>query len=149
MEVTEKNNFCVILAGGRGQRLWPASRNSYPKQFIDFFGTGQTMLQTTYERFTKILPKENIYVCSCKGYLDLLHEQLPELSEENILLEPVHRNTAPSVAWATMRILSAESRLFLSQHWRGLGLCDGEQRAVGNGCETDAPRTWLWLYPVG
>ena len=105
MEVTEKNNFCVILAGGRGQRLWPASRNNYPKQFIDFFGTGKTMLQTTYERFAKILPKENIYICSCKGYLDLLNEQLPGLPEENILLEPVHRNTAPSVAWATMRIL--------------------------------------------
>ena len=105
MEVTEKNNFCVILAGGRGQRLWPASRNNYPKQFIDFFGTGKTMLQTTYERFAKILPKENIYICSCKGYLGLLNEQLPGLSEENILLEPIHRNTAPSVAWATMRIL--------------------------------------------
>ena len=105
MKVTEKNNFCVILAGGRGQRLWPASRNNYPKQFIDFFGTGKTMLQTTYERFAKILPKENIYICSCKGYLDLLNEQLPGLPEENILLEPIHRNTAPSVAWATMRIL--------------------------------------------
>jgi len=63
------------------------------------------MLQTTYDRFAKILPKENIYICSCKGYLDLLKEQLPELPEENILLEPVHRNTAPSVAWAAMRIL--------------------------------------------
>ena len=108
MEVTEKNNFCVILAGGRGQRLWPASRNNYPKQFIDFFGTGKTMLQTTYDRFAKILPKENIYICSCKGYLDLLKEQLPELPEENMLLEPIHRNTAPSVAWATMRILKRD-----------------------------------------
>ena len=105
MEVTEKNNFCVILAGGRGQRLWPASREYYPKQFVDLFGTGRTMLQTTYDRFVKILPKENIYICSCKIYLDLLKEQLPDLPEENILLEPVHRNTAPSVAWAAMRIL--------------------------------------------
>ena len=63
------------------------------------------MLQTTYDRFVKILPKENIYLCSCKIYLDLLKEQLPDLPEENILLEPVHRNTAPSVAWAAMRIL--------------------------------------------
>ena len=77
MEVTEKNNFCVILAGGRGQRLWPASRNNYPKQFIDFFGTGKTMLQTTYERFAKILPKENIYICSCKRYLDAYPEAQP------------------------------------------------------------------------
>ena len=52
MDITEKNNFCVILAGGRGQRLWPASRKDYPKQFMDFFGIGKTMLQTTFERFT-------------------------------------------------------------------------------------------------
>jgi len=105
MELTEQNNFCVILAGGRGRRLWPVSRDSYPKQFIDFFGTGKTLLQTTYERFVKILPKENIYVCSCKEYFHLVKEQLPELPEQNIMLEPIHRNTAPSVAWANMRIL--------------------------------------------
>ena len=105
MEITEKNNFCVILAGGRGRRLWPTSRHAYPKQFIDFFGMGKTMLQTTFDRFVKILPIENIYVCTCKEYLPLVKEQLPGLPEENIMLEPIHRNTAPSVAWANMRIL--------------------------------------------
>lgn len=105
MEITEKNNFCVILAGGRGQRLWPASRKEHPKQFMDFFGTGRTMLQTTFERFVRILPKENIYICTCKEYYQLVREQLPELPEKNIMQEPIHRNTAPSVAWATMRVL--------------------------------------------
>ena len=105
MELTEKNNFCVILAGGRGRRLWPASRNAHPKQFIDFFGTGKTLLQTTFSRFSRILPIENIYICTCKEYLHLVKEQLPELPEHNIMLEPVHRNTAPSVTWAAMRIL--------------------------------------------
>ena len=105
MEITEKNNFCVILAGGRGQRLWPASRKEHPKQFMDFFGTGRTMLQTTFERFVRILPKENIYICTCKEYFQLVKEQLPELPEKNIMQEPIHRNTAPSVAWATMRVL--------------------------------------------
>ena len=105
MGITEKNNFCVILAGGRGRRLWPTSRSEYPKQFIDFFGTGKTMLQTTFSRFVKILPKENIYICTCKEYLELVKEQLPQLPEENIMVEPIHRNTAPSVAWANMRIL--------------------------------------------
>ena len=105
MEITEKNNFCVILAGGRGQRLWPASRKEYPKQFMDFFGTGKTMLQTTFERFARILPKENIYICTCKEYFQLVKDQLPELPEKNIMQEPIHRNTAPSVAWANMRIL--------------------------------------------
>ncbi len=110
MEISEKNNFCVILAGGRGRRLWPASRHEHPKQFIDFFGTGQTMLQATFNRFAKILPKENIYVCSCKEYLDLVQQQLPEVPKENIMLEPIHRNTAPSVAWATMRILRRDEQ---------------------------------------
>jgi mannose-1-phosphate guanylyltransferase len=109
MEITEKNNFCVILAGGRGQRLWPASRKDYPKQFMDFFGTGKTMLQTTFERFARILPKENIYICSCKEYFQLVKDQLPGLPEENIMLEPIHRNTAPSVAWANMRILQRDA----------------------------------------
>lgn len=105
MEKTENKNFCVILAGGRGRRLWPASRNAYPKQFMDFFGTGKTMLQTTVDRFCKILPKENIYICTCREHLPIVKEQLPCLTDENILVEPIHRNTAPSVAWANMRIL--------------------------------------------
>lgn len=105
MDLTEKNNFCVILAGGRGRRLWPASRDEYPKQFMDFFGTGKTMLQATVDRFCKIIPKENIYICTCKEYLPLVRQQLPCLPDENVLVEPIHRNTAPSVAWANMRIL--------------------------------------------
>ena len=105
MDIKDNRTFCVILAGGRGRRLWPASRNAYPKQFMDFFGTGRTMLQTTVDRFSKILPKENIYICTCKEYLPLVKEQLPCLTDENILVEPIHRNTAPSVAWANMRIL--------------------------------------------
>ena len=108
MDITEKNNFCVILAGGRGQRLWPASRKDYPKQFMDFFGIGKTMLQTTFERFTRILPQENIYICTCKEYFELVKEQLPGLPERNIMVEPIHRNTAPSVAWANMRILNRD-----------------------------------------
>ena len=105
MDSKDNRTFCVILAGGRGRRLWPASRNAYPKQFMDFFGTGRTMLQTTVDRFCKILPKENIFVCTCKEYLPLVKEQLPCLTDENILVEPIHRNTAPTVAWANMRIL--------------------------------------------
>ncbi len=103
MEISNQN-YCVILAGGRGRRLWPVSRTEYPKQFIDFFGTGRTQLQTTFDRFVRVLPVENIYICTCREYLPLVKEQLPEVTEQNILVEPVHRNTAPSVAWANMRI---------------------------------------------
>ena len=105
MEITDKKNFCIILAGGRGRRLWPVSREQYPKQFVDLFGTGRTQLQATFDRFARLLPKENIFVCTCKEYLHLVNEQLPEVSELNTIAEPIHRNTAPSVAWATMRIL--------------------------------------------
>ena len=99
-----KRNYCVILAGGQGRRLWPSSRCQHPKQFIDFFGTGRTQVQTTFDRFAKVIPVENIYICTCKEYLPLVREQLPEVNERNILVEPIHRNTAPSVAWANMRI---------------------------------------------
>lgn len=62
METTDKRNYCVILAGGRGRRLWPVSREKYPKQFVDLFGTGRTQLQATFDRFAVMLPKENIYM---------------------------------------------------------------------------------------
>ena len=99
-----QNNYCVILAGGKGRRLWPCSREEEPKQFIDFFGMGRTQLQQTYDRFAKILPKENIYVSTNQEYEHFVKEQLPDLPKENIFNEPVHRNTAPSVAWACYRI---------------------------------------------
>jgi len=105
METSDKKNYCVILAGGRGQRLWPVSREQRPKQFLDLFGTGRTLLQSTYDRFAKLLPKDNILICTCKEFQQQVKEQLPELAPQNIIVEPIHRNTAPSVAWASMRIL--------------------------------------------
>lgn len=98
------NNYCVILAGGRGKRLWPCSRESKPKQFVDIFGFGKTPLQMTYERFRKMLPAENIFVTTGDEYLDEVKEQLPEVSVENVLTEPIQRSTAPAVAWASFRI---------------------------------------------
>ena len=102
-------DFCVILAGGRGKRLWPCSREAMPKQFIDFFGTGRTQLQATYDRIVKMLPIDHIYVCTCREYLEMSREQLPDVPERNFIVEPINRNTAPSVAWAAMRILKRES----------------------------------------
>ena len=99
------NNYCVILAGGKGRRLWPCSREERPKQFIDFFGSGRTQLQQTYDRFTKIVPPENIFVNTNEAYADIVREQLPQLSDIQLLAEPIHRNTAPSVAWCTHRII--------------------------------------------
>lgn len=94
------DHYCVILAGGKGRRLWPYSRDKRPKQFIDFFGCGKTQLQITFDRFAAILDKKNIFVCTNREYADMVKEQLPGCPEQNILAEPVSRNTAPSVAWA-------------------------------------------------
>ena len=102
---TNNNNFCVILAGGRGKRLWPCSRTNMPKQFVDLFGTGRTQLQQTFDRFSAIIPTENIYVTTNDDFEPIAREQLPMLPPENFLGEPVNRNTAPSVTWACYRIL--------------------------------------------
>lgn len=111
-----KDNYCVILAGGKGRRLWPCSRDKYPKQFMDFFGFGRTQLQATYDRFAGILPVENIFVCTNMEYADILREQLPQVPEPNIVVEPVARNTAPSVAAAAMRIYgrNSEARVIIT-----------------------------------
>lgn len=103
--MTINNNYAVILAGGKGKRLWPHSREEFPKQFIDFFGDGQTLLQHTFEHLVKQIPTDQIFVTTNKAYKHIVQEQLPELPEENILAEPVGRNTAPSLVWATHRII--------------------------------------------
>ncbi|MCB2207379.1 MAG: mannose-1-phosphate guanylyltransferase [Bacteroidetes bacterium] len=99
-----KNNYCVIMAGGVGTRFWPMSRTSRPKQFIDVLDVGKTLIQLTFERFRKICPPENVYVVTNAIYKDLVLEQLPELSENQVLCEPSMRNTAPCVAYANYKI---------------------------------------------
>ncbi|MBQ8128224.1 MAG: mannose-1-phosphate guanylyltransferase [Prevotella sp.] len=103
MNLSNKN-YCLILAGGRGKRLWPSSRWECPKQFADFFGTGRTQLQSTYDRMSTVVPAENILVCTSADLEEMARQQLPQLPVENLLLEPVNRNTAPAVAWAGRRI---------------------------------------------
>ncbi|MDR1699386.1 MAG: mannose-1-phosphate guanylyltransferase [Prevotellaceae bacterium] len=99
-----QNNFCIIMAGGVGSRFWPASRNDKPKQFLDFFGSGRSLLQMTFDRFRKVVPVENILIASNLIYRDMVLEQLPELKPEQVLLEPARRNTAPCVCYAINRI---------------------------------------------
>lgn len=93
------------MAGGIGARFWPMSTSKHPKQFIDILGTGQTLIQQTYNRFLEICPSENIYVVTSENYRELVKEQLPELSYNQILGEPARRNTAPCVAYANHKIL--------------------------------------------
>ncbi len=103
------NNYCIILAGGVGSRLWPFSNSGKPKQFLDLLGTGETMLQMTYKRFTKFLPKENVFVSTYENYAGLVKEQLPEISNSRIVAEPVQLNTAPAIA-LTAAYIAAECK---------------------------------------
>ena len=92
------------MAGGLGSRFWPFSRNDKPKQFLDFFGTGRSLIQMTYDRFRALVPASNILIVSNLIYKDLILEQLPEIKPEQVLLEPARRNTAPCIAYAIQRI---------------------------------------------
>ena len=96
-----KNFYCIIMAGGTGRRFWPYSRKALPKQFLDFFGTGQTLLQQTYERYKQILPAENIFITTNQHYRELVLNSLPGFSESNLIVEEEHRNTAPAIAYAS------------------------------------------------
>jgi mannose-1-phosphate guanylyltransferase len=92
------------MAGGVGSRFWPFSTNEKPKQFLDFFGTGRSLLRMTYERLDGIVPASNVFIVTNKIYKDTILEQLPELAENQVLLEPMRRNTAPCIAYAVYRI---------------------------------------------
>jgi len=101
----DKNNcYCVIMGGGVGSRFWPCSRKSLPKQFLDFFGTGRSLLQQTFDRFNKIIPTDNIFIVTNALYADLVKQQLPQMKQDRILLEPARRNTAPCILWASYHI---------------------------------------------
>ncbi|HMQ06896.1 MAG TPA: mannose-1-phosphate guanylyltransferase [Saprospiraceae bacterium] len=100
----EKNHFIIIMAGGIGSRFWPASTKEKPKQFLDILDTGKSLIQMTYERCVKWIPKENILICTHIHYLNLVKEHLPDLPEENILCEPSLNNTAPCIAYAALKI---------------------------------------------
>lgn len=99
--MNSKNFYCIIMAGGTGRRFWPYSRKALPKQFLDFFGTGQTLLQQTYERYKQILPAENIFITTNQHYRELVLNSLPGFSESNLIVEEEHRNTAPAIAYAS------------------------------------------------
>ena len=98
------NNYAVIMAGGIGSRFWPFSRTKYPKQFHDVLGTGMTLIQQTVNRFRNICPTENIIIVTNKDYVHLVKQQLPFLSDQQILAEPIGRNTAPCLAYAAYKI---------------------------------------------
>lgn len=92
------------MAGGIGSRFWPMSRTAHPKQFMDILGTGETLLQQTYNRFLRLCPKENIFIVTNDSYVTLVQEQINDIDVSNILSEPARKNTAPCVAYACYKI---------------------------------------------
>lgn len=104
MEKSIENKFAVIMAGGVGSRFWPVSRETFPKQFHDMLGTGQSLLQSTFERLKQQVPEQNILILTNSKYIDLVQEQLPQIKLENIVLEPAMRNTAPCILLAALKV---------------------------------------------
>ncbi len=104
--MSASNNHLVIMAGGVGSRLWPLSSEQMPKQFIDVLGCGKSLIQLTLQRFQGIVPEENTWVVTSATYAPIVHEQLPQIPEQNILKEPIARNTAPCIAYASWKIKS-------------------------------------------
>ncbi|MCK9616576.1 MAG: sugar phosphate nucleotidyltransferase [Lentimicrobiaceae bacterium] len=100
-----KNNYCIIMAGGIGARFWPMSRTTHPKQFIDILGTGKTLIQQTFQRFERVCSPENIFIVTNEMYRGLIKQQIPNITDDQILCEPFRRNTAPCVAYASYKIL--------------------------------------------
>jgi len=116
-----KNYYAVLMAGGVGSRFWPVSTTQFPKQFHDMLGTGETLIQKTFSRLTKLVPQENILVLTNEIYNDIVLEQLPELTADQIVLEPAMRNTAPCILYATLKIqkLNPDALMVVAptDHW--------------------------------
>ncbi len=116
-----KDYYAVLMAGGVGSRFWPVSTEAYPKQFHDMLGVGKTLLQSTFERLTRFIPKENVLILTNTRYNDLVLEQLPMVTQEQVVLEPVMRNTAPCILYAALKIqkINADAVMIVapSDHW--------------------------------
>lgn len=111
------------MAGGIGSRFWPLSKKNLPKQFLDILGTGKTLIRETVDRFKKISNEKNIIIVTNSQYKNLVKEQVPELLEENILLEPIRKNTAPCIAYAYKEIEKRDENALMivspSDHYIG------------------------------
>lgn len=147
----------LIMAGGRGERFWPRSRKNFPKQFLSLTGDGNTMIQLTVKRMLQIVEIEDIFISTNENYRDLVKEQLPELPEENIICEPVGRNTAPCIGLgaiyikkkykeALMIVLPSDhlikyNSMFLHALLEGCSVAEEDNNLVTIGITPDYPET--------
>ena len=116
-----KNYYAILMAGGVGSRFWPVSTTEFPKQFHDMLGSGETLIQKTFSRLSKLIPAENILILTNERYNDLVLEQLPMVKQEQVLLEPAMRNTAPCILYASLKIQKTNPNAVMvvapSDHW--------------------------------
>lgn len=116
-----KNYYAILMAGGVGSRFWPVSTQAFPKQFHDMLGTGDTLLQKTFNRLSNLIPKENIFILTNARYNNLVFEQLPEVTKRQVVLEPAMRNTAPCILYAALKIQKENPNALMivapSDHW--------------------------------
>lgn len=157
IEVNMMKKTVLIMAGGRGERFWPKSRRSMPKQFLSLTDDGKTMIQLTVERILPLVNMEDIYIATNRDYKALVREQLPELPEENILCEPVGRNTAPCIGLgavhmakkygdALMAVLPSDhlikyTSIFLSTLEDAFAVAEQGSNLVTLGITPDCPET--------
>ncbi|GAA3564932.1 mannose-1-phosphate guanylyltransferase [Snuella lapsa] len=116
-----KDYYAILMAGGIGTRFWPVSTKEFPKQFHDMLGTGETLIQRTFCRLSKIVPKEHIFILTNENYSDLVCKQLPEVTKSQLVLEPAMRNTAPCILYASLKIQKENPNALMvvapSDHW--------------------------------
>ena len=108
-----KHHYVAIMAGGIGSRFWPMSRSNFPKQFLDILGSGKTLIQQTFDRYAKLVPKENIYIVTAHEYVDIVKAQLPGIADDNILAEPSRKNTAPCIAYIAFKLMSKDPKALM------------------------------------
>ncbi len=116
-----KNYYAILMAGGVGSRFWPVSTQDFPKQFHDMLGTGDTLIQKTFNRLSDLIPKENIFILTNERYNDLVFEQIPGITKRQVVLEPAMRNTAPCILYASLKIQKENPDAVMivapSDHW--------------------------------
>ncbi len=116
-----KNYYAILMAGGVGSRFWPVSTTEFPKQFHDMLGAGETLIQKTFSRLSQLIPVENILILTNEKYNHIVLEQLPLVKQEQVLLEPAMRNTAPCILYASMKIKKQNPNAVMvvapSDHW--------------------------------
>ncbi|MEM8508170.1 MAG: mannose-1-phosphate guanylyltransferase [Bacteroidota bacterium] len=148
-----KNYYAVLMAGGIGSRFWPVSTTANPKQFHDMLGSGRTLIQKTFDRLSRFIPTENILILTNARYNALVLEQLPMLQQDQVVLEPAMRNTAPCILYAALKIqkMNPDAVMIVapSDHWiEDEQAFENDVKTCFEKCEQEAVLCTLGITPT-